>query len=364
MTATLARLRLLLVPPLLLPLPAAQPEVKDSVFLKDGKSESGRIQSEEYGALTLAAAKGPPKKIPWDSVRSVQYGGSAPFSKASDAFSAGQVEEALPQLEGLRQDAKLRPVLRQQVLYFWALAQQRLGKVDEALAGYQALLKEFPKSRFLRAVGENLVAGHLAKKDAAGGERAVDQFLADALAAGVDSGFLNELRVLKARLLEGQEKYAEAMASYSILAGAGGVSAAAVQEATLGQARCLQKQGKATDAEPLYRKLLGEDAPNFVLAGAWNGLSDILSKQAKDKRDAEALRDALFGYLRAVIQYGPLAGETTIEYERGLAGAAKCFRFLSELETNADRKKLYLDRARERLSQLKREFPGSPFLQD
>ena len=63
-----------------------------------------------------------------------------------------------------------------------------------------------------------------------------------------------------------------------------------------------------------------------------------------------------------MVQYKPLPGESTEEYERALAGSALCFRYLSELEQNPDKKKQHRDRERDRAEQLQREYPNSPFL--
>ena len=62
------------------------------------------------------------------------------------------------------------------------------------------------------------------------------------------------------------------------------------------------------------------------------------------------------------MQYKPLLGESTEEYERSLDGAATCSQYLSELEQNTERKKLHRDRNRELLEQLELEYPGSSFL--
>jgi hypothetical protein len=59
-----------------------------------------------------------------------------------------------------------------------------------------------------------------------------------------------------------------------------------------------------------------------------------------------------------VVQYAPVPGESANEYKRSLLGSASCFKLLGDLESNAERKKLNQERARERTEQFKREFPN------
>jgi hypothetical protein len=104
------------------------------------------------------------------------------------------------------------------------------------------------------------------------------------------------------------------------------------------------------------------EAPSDVLAGAWNGLGDLALAEATQKRDQDGLRYALFAYLRGAVLYVPERGGTTEEHERARAGAAKAFRSLGELETDATRKKLYLGRAQQLVEQLKNDYPRSRFI--
>src|SRR5439155_23769983 len=157
-----------------------------------------------------------------------------------------------------------------------------------------------------------------------------------------------------------QQKYPEAQAAYGVAEKAQGVSQGVVQQARLGEARCLVAMNKKTEAEAIFNKLKTEDAPNQVLAGAWNRLGDLQLDRARKGSavDSDKLLDALFCYLRGVVQYAPLPGESTGEYKRAMRGSAEVFRFISQNEKNADRKRLYQQRMQERLDQLKKEFPN------
>lgn len=341
---------------------SASAQDKDTVQLKDGKSDTGRIKSEDFGGLTLEA-KGGARVIEWSAIvpNGIVYSGSPEFTSAKESLDAGKFDDALAKLTELKADTKLRPPLRQNVLFYIAAIHQRQGKCDEAIADYKALAEAFPKSRYLMDIGEGLVNCHIAKKDPAGyaaATKALDDLSAAALSAGVENGFGSGINVLKGRILEEQGKVAEAKAAYGVAEKASGVPLMIVQQARLGQARCLVLLKNKAEADVIYRKLVTEDAPNAILAGAWNGIGDLTKDEAYDKKDADKMLDALYAYLRGTVQYAPVPGESANEYKRALQGSANCFKFLAELETNADRKRVNTERARERLDQLKKEFPN------
>ena len=350
--------------------PAIAQQEKDVVRLKDGKSESGKIKSEDYGGLVITVGK-EEKTIAWNDILpegGITYAGpgSVQYQSAKEIVDQGKLEDAAAALTELKGEKQLRAVLKQNVLYYLGYVQQRQSKLDEALGTYKELLTEFPKSRYLMMVGENLVTIHLAKKDVAGAMKALDQLSADAAGAGVECGFGASVSVLKGRVLEEQKKYPEAQAQYVVAEKSAGVAPSVVAQAVLGQGRCAVAMNKKPEAEGLFRKLVTQDGPNVVVAGAWNGLGDLMFEEGKPKAagskgDPERILDALYCYLRDVVQYAPLPGEPTTEYERSLALASDCFKWLATLETKADMKVEYKKRSDARLEQLKSQFPNSPF---
>jgi len=332
---------------------ARQEKEKDTVRLKDGKSDSGKIESEGYVGVSLGGAK----IVTWDKVQSVEYAGGAEYTAALQLLTAGKLDDALAEFDTLKEAPKVRPVLKQNVMFNIAQILQRQGKTDEAVSAYRELFDAFPEGRYLRTAGDGLVACLMSKKDPAGASAALDK-IGDG-AKGVEA-FKPELAVMRARLFEFGKKTTEAKAAYESAAGAAG---AVGQEAQLGLARCLALDGKGADAEAACRKLVSVSAPNYVLAGAWNGIGDVWSEQGRAKKDSEMLLDALTAYLRGVVQYAPLPGEPSIEYERALAGSARCFKFIAQLDTQKERKNRYEQFARERVELLKRDYPSSLFLE-
>jgi len=338
-------------------------KAQDSVHLRDGRSETGKIENEDYKEITLKKGTVIARLLQQDVV-GVQYGGSPEYNKVSTALGAGNLAEALPMLQDLAttKDKLKVPTLRQHVLFQLASVQQHSGKAVDAIAGYSSLLKEFPKSSHLIAAVQNMVDCFIASKDFAGGSAALQAQIEAARAAGVEASYLSSLDLQRGRLLEAQKKIGEARLIYEGCAAMKGLPPAVLGAARLGVARCEQAEGKPDKARELYRAVVELDASNEVLAGAWNGIADLTIEDGQKTNDSAKLLDGLFCYLRGVVEFGPAPGEPTGEYERALAGAARVFKALADLEKDDARKKTLTDRGNQRLNQLKKEFPDSPWL--
>lgn len=339
--------------------PGAAQEI-DTVYLRDGNTETGKVLEEGWSGLSIQPERGGKKVIPWGSVQSVDYF-DAPeeLGNGLATLAADNAESALELFQSVLGSEGNRPMVVQQALFYSAFAQQRSGRSDEALAAYTKLLADFPKGRYLRLAAENLIDVNLGKSDVAAARAALDKLAASAKGA---EGVEPLLELLEARLLEGQGEFAKARERFAALEGLAGAPAELLQEGKLGKARTLLLDGKGTEAEPFLRALITESQSPRVQSGAWNGLGQIQSSEGRTKKDSERILEGLYAYLRTVVQYKPLPGESTEEYERALSGSAMCFQYLSELEQNPERKKLWRERQRERLEQLELEYPSSKFL--
>lgn len=336
----------------------------DTIYLRDGASESGTIVDESYAGVALQPEKGAKKTIAWDQVQTIQYS-DAPLelSAALATLDGGNFEAAVEPLQAIlasEQESELRPMILQQTLFHLAFAEQRLGHAEQAMRAYDRLLLGFPNGRYLRMTGENLMALHLAK-----GDPSTAQVALDALAQNAQKspGFELELGILRGRLLEAQGKNDEAREQFSAVATAPNAPSGVVQEAKLGRGRLLLREGQKAEAETIFRALVSEPGPARVQSGAWNGLAALRADEGFKAKDSDTLREALYAYLRTVVQYKPLTGESSEEFERALAGAVSCFEYLSQIEQNRERKKLWESRAQERRDQLESEFPHSAFLE-
>jgi|KBSSwiStaDraftv2_1062776.scaffolds.fasta_scaffold14459_2 tetratricopeptide (TPR) repeat protein len=337
----------------------AQEAGKDTVVLADGTTQSGLIQSEDFGGLTLKGAGNKTVVYPWKDVRETTYRGQDEYNAAREAFVAGRYQDAEAAFAKLAAESKQKPLIRQQVLFHQAVLAETLGKPAEAATAWHDLMTEFPQGRYLGVAAESLVVAKLAAKDAAG---AAAELAKIETATKDFADFRPSLGVLKGMVLEAQNKTADARAAYDAAAMAAGASVEVKATAALGKARCLMLDKKPEDAEPILRGIVTQDAPVRVLASAWNGLGDITMDAGRKAKDSDKLLDALFAYLRSSVQYLPLPGEPTREYERALAGSARCFAYLAELEQKPERKDQYNTRSRQRIEQLRREYPDSEFL--
>ena len=335
---------------------------EDVVTFKDNRPpESGKVVSENFDALELEVKKGVKKKLEWAQIASVKYGSVPEEYTEAVADRANDPEGALEKLKALSGTEGLGDVWRQQTLYDVASLQQQLGAFDEAVASWNALLAAYPEGRYLGAAARGLVDSTLAKGDADGAGKALDGVAASP-AVGKFGGLDPVLKVLRGRILAAQGKFADARAAFEQVEKDPKAPAEASAAAKLGVAECLKSEGKDAEAETRFKALVEGDGPNFLLAGAWNGLGDMLSEKAAKARNADQLTEALYAYLRGVVQYTPAAGEPQDQYERALAGSARCFKGLSELESNKDRKAYYADKYSQQVERLRKLSPNSEYL--
>ncbi len=338
-----------------LPIFAQKKGEGDTVNLRDGKQVQLTIDAENWDAIV---GKGSPP-ISWDTVQSVEYANAGDFTKAVELFNAGNLPAAQKQFATLKKDSKLRKIFKQQVAFDSAFASEQEGKLDEAIAGYDDVIKSYDKGRFHVRAAERMAACMIAKKDVEGAMKAVE-----AIVAGVDAepALSAALGLIRARLLLEQKKPVDAKRLFAAAALATGAPAWVVFEGQLGEATTILREGNAADAELRFRTLTKADASHHVLAGAWNGLGDVISERGRAKKDIDQLLDALYCYLRGCTVYAPLAGDPSDEYERSLAGSWLSFGYVADLETNKETKASYRARAEERKASLKKEFPFSSYL--
>lgn len=338
---------------------AAQAQ-QDTIPLRDGKTQQGKIMSEDYSGIVLQLAQKATTTIKLSDVDESQPIKYNPvpkeFETARNALDNGKVDEALMLLPTLAEDKKLRPVLRQHVLYDLARAQRMKGDADAALAALAQLRDEFPKGRYAVDGARLAVDCALDKSDTKTALAALDQAAAAGKKEGLADDFAARIAVLRGQTYEKIDP-ARAAAEYKSAAGMAGADAALKLEIDLGNANVALKSGKGADAEPLLRNVVKSDAAGVVLAAAWNGLGDVLSEQGMSTRNVDKLLEAAFAYLRSVVQYRPKAGESAYELERGLKGASEAFKHCAELETKPETKKRYQDLAARQLAELKKQFP-------
>ncbi|HZN38368.1 MAG TPA: tetratricopeptide repeat protein [Planctomycetota bacterium] len=338
---------------------------QDKVKLRSGTVDEGRIVAEEYDVLLFKTKKGKEEKdvkLKWDDITDVTYG-APEYHQAVNQLTNGNYAAAVSRLEGLAGSASFRKELKPLVVFQLAQAQQRMGKFTEAATALQQLVKENPKSRYIVLAAQGITDCYVALGDPATGTTAIEALSKAATDGGVDALFLAVFDYFRGRLKEAQKDLVGAKVKYQAAAAARGAPASWTAMAKLGLARCEHAEGRSEQARDAYRVLIDlPDVGNEVLAGAWNGLADIVFQDAMKAKNAEQLTNALLMYLRGVVEYGPAPGEGTSEYERSLASAGRVFQQLSELGTDDASKKQNQQRAKQRLDQLRKEFPSSIYL--
>lgn len=337
----------------------ALPQGTDTVQSRNGKSQKVSISSEDHDGVQFSVGGGK-SMIRWKEVESVRYGNALDFYKAIDTSRSGKFAEAKPLLEKLAANDKLRPPLRQSVLYHLGLTQLRLGDLQASIQSFDALFQAFPKGRYLYTAADHLLSAHIAKEDFPGATKSLDAILAAMKKAEVEPAYMAGFGILQGLIFEKQGDFEKAQAAYE------GIAANAEPDmlaaAKLGEARCLQAQSRKEDAEKRFRKLVTQDAPNSVLAGAWNGLGDLALEDGLAKRNVDQLRNAAFAYLRGAVLYLPEFDDSMETLEHALFGSGRAFKALGELEPDAEKKNTQLGRSRQLLEQLAGQFPTSSFL--
>jgi hypothetical protein len=338
----------------------ASQEGVDVVYLRDGSAESGEVLGQTFRELTFTPEGGSKKSVSWSEVQSVAYGDAPDELATGEAMlGAGNLEGALEQLKVVAAAEDLRPFVLQQGLFLMGHVHQRLGQGADAIEAYHSLLSDASEGRYLLPAGESLIALHLAAGDAGKAQAAFDELKASLQGKSEAEPALG---LLEAGLLAGSGKSAEALERYRQVGDSAGADPALLDEARLGHARMLLKTGKAAEAEPLLRALVKDSPSARAQSGAWNALGEMQTAAGFTKKNGDQIRDGLFSYMRTVVQYKPLPGESTSDYERALAGASECFQYLSDLEQNAEVKRLHQKRKSDLVEQLQREYPNSPYL--
>ena len=111
---------------------------QDTVTLKDGKSETGRVKSADFEGLTIEN-KGQAKTLEWNTVASIAFKDPPDeYGAGRDAFDAAKFDEALAAFDKLKADKNLRAPIRQDAFYYSASANLAKGNWDAAIAGFDA----------------------------------------------------------------------------------------------------------------------------------------------------------------------------------------------------------------------------------
>lgn len=327
----------------------ASPAQNDVIRVKGGKDVVGRIEHENLTGLEVSIHRGTSRKLEWDEVVSIEYGGDKQLDAARDDQENGRLDDARKSLTALAGDEKLRRPLRQEARIRLARLEDRFGKSDDAIAQYRAFLADFPAGRWFADASAGLVDLLIASQspDVARTELEAALTRAKSAVPGAGADVDSVGSALRGRVLEAQKDYVKARAEYERGARDPKLDADLAARGRLGVARCLRGEGRVADATARLREIVKTESQPEILAGAWNDLADLTLDAGFAKRDGDAIRIAVYSYLRGVVQYAPADRGRSPEHQRALAGAARAFDYEAQLATDPQAKRLAQRRAAE-----------------
>lgn len=242
--------------------------------------------------------------IPVNEIDSIRFSDEpARLSTARTAIEAGRYEDAVTGLEGINVADIQRTEIKQDVLFFLALAKARIalaGSDQDAVVEAGRLMAGFVSSNsssyhFLQAcevVGDTLVAA---------GKYAASQEYYGRVAAAPFPEYKMRANVALGRALLAEGKADEALKSFQSVLDAEAQGPLADRErlaATLGKARCLAESGQSDEAVKLIDEAIVRANPEEVElhAQAYNALGLA-------HRKAGRIQDALLAYLHVDVLY-------------------------------------------------------------
>ena len=323
---------------------------RDVVTLSDGRELKGVVTAQRFDRVELKLSSGMSTSLSWESVEAVDFHAPRPYAEGVAYEEMGLAQEAIRAFSEARALESLRRPLKQEVLYRLARLRDELGDREGALRDYGELVSEFPRGRYLGSATRHLVLGLLARGQAADANLALD----GVQRTTADSERLSvEVTLLRGLVAQALGRHEEARDLLEPLRESAVLEAPDRARAALAIARALEGDGERDKALKQYQVLVElAEAPPVVYAAAWNGLADAALEEGVGGRDPERLMQALFAYLRGVVQYLPEGSEPRDEHRRSLAGAAQCFEYLAQLSTEPDERLSHRRRAAELRRQL------------
>lgn len=365
----------ILFPSIALALP--EEEFVDTIIEIDeregNKEVQGTITKETYDKIsyimpeTGGAATGAVATVRVAEITYAEDSKSADFKRGEEAQDSGRWKDAIASFQNALKDRALRAIFKQHARYRLAVCCESSGNLEEAAKNYDALLKEFADSRFLREAYEALINVHIARGKPEDAEKVAAQAEKQARDLKLDLGFTLKIVYLKGRIFEEKKMYPEAIKEYQRASADAKLEIAS--NALLGIGRCQLGQGQPDQAEETLRKVVsaaqGKNA-EYIKAGAWNGIGDIYRKKAESIKEGGPEKIALFDkalriYLRSVVCWdkvnatGRWSGKIE-EFGKAMYYCGRCFDILKE-GYKADAEKS--DRYRTRAQQLYAETAGS-----
>jgi len=342
---------------------------RDVIRLKtESKPRETAIVEENYKGVRYSVGRGGTSLYLWKEIDSIEYRGRPKeLSRAISLVKKGDYEKGLKRLQKYADQKSLKKVYRQHALFYLAQALESLTppQIDRAIATYRQLLDQFEKSRYLTKANERIVACLIAGKKFGEAHKALDSAREAAVSRRLEDRIIRDLDLVECALLENEGKFVKATNCYEKLKASAASNPEVSDLAGVGAARSLVRNG----GDPLRARAVFEaglrqndrSISPIVMAAAWNGLGEVLLAEGRKGKNADKVQEALYCFLRGVIQYFPGENDRTSEYERSLFYSGHAFRSLADLLEDKVGKKIHRLRANEKFQELKALYPLSPF---
>ncbi|MDQ7779265.1 MAG: tetratricopeptide repeat protein [Planctomycetota bacterium] len=345
---------------------------------KEGNKEvQGTITKETYDKIsyimpeTGGAATGAVATVRVAEITYAEDSKSADFKRGEEAQDSGKWKDAIVSFQTALKDRNLRAIFKQHARYRLAVCCENNGSLEEAAKNYDALLKEFADSRFLREAYEALINVHIARGKPEDAEKVAAQAEKQARDLKLDINFTQKIVYLKGRVLEEKKMYPEAIKEFQRASADKTLDVAS--DALLAIGRCQVAQGQTDQAEETLRKVIsaaqGKNA-EYTKAGAWNSIGDMYRKKAESIKEGGPEKIALFDkalrtYLRSVVCWdkvnatGKWSGKIE-EFGKAMYYCARCFDILKEgYKAEPEKSDRYRTRAQQLYAETAAFFVGT-----
>lgn len=311
-------------------------EVKFAMQMDDNRTLNQTEDADDVESIEIA-----------DSRKSIE------FLQAEDEMNDGNFEAAGKTWLRAMDDLGGDPVLRQVALYGRAVSLMSAGKIDEAITAYRTFKSAIPDTYYLRNIYVDLYECLAAKGDDAATAKMITEFENDGSRRG-KRAWTQHAKLLRADLLERQDKFEEALRIYNTFSRERGDIG---EMSLLGELRCLSETQNfpslKTKAESIIRD--GRKNPFRVLCAAFNAIGDV------ERQKENNVKNALMAYLRGICEFQRyIAGSA--EHEYSLAMSAMTMREYGNTLPEEDRKDEYRTRAMHLLRELQIRYPRSDHL--
>lgn len=283
----------------------------DEIYFTDGSVQKDCDVVEESLKTVVFTIEAGDKKIRQqregkEVTRIVYASEPAPLAAGKAALDAGDYDGAIVQLTAAQKE---RPAWCKQHAGYY-LGEAYLGKrdADKASQAFEALITQFPETRFRAEARLGQVRALVLKNDMPGAQRVLTQVEAEIKERNMGAFFDIKAKLEGAKIASATNDWRGAMDRYQRIIGMAAEYPAVLAEARVGLAQACNETGDSNRAAQELRTALGPDnLPDPVAARAYMILGDCNKKANKP-------REAFFAYLRVIVLYSGLTTDAPRAY--------------------------------------------------